>query len=264
MNIILLCCLILILFILSFIFFLYSNYQRSFLPLSIPLNATPSENIVYCNDYDVLNAYIFDLPDKPNCPEWVNNLYVKKSLLYERQFTVSSNCCFYDVNNYKLINIPYILVGDINEKLYNDEELNLKPYIIENQTISYITPVCQAVSTCISLVLAYVFQETNRAIYKLYNLEGFLNTNPPINNVYNTSLTLDFYFEGYKCIEIRQVNQILASVINGKLQLNNSNVSQIVIIMVNIANNSGFQSISGINPPASQFAFNTLTSIVFD
>jgi len=150
---------------------IYIIYTLRNLPETVNVPIIDPEDIP-CNESDVLNAYIYDYPNKPNCPPWTNNYIVSNSFnLYEKEFIQENSCCFYenDLNTSTIIDLPWVCVGNTNGYEYSVTELNQKPYISNGTTISYIVPPCtQGIHSegCISLIYA------TRSIYKILSIDS--------------------------------------------------------------------------------------------
>jgi len=232
--------------------------------------------LIPCSADDVLNAYVFSLPNKPDCQEWVNNLVVVDNILFERDFIPQTNCCFFSLESDQksVLSNPYIIIGNTENYLYLNSTLNIKPYSSNGFEVKYLTPPCDlSVPGCISFVIAYRFDQRylgydNVGVYKLNNF--FAVSNIPVGDIEAQINYLDFYFtivnNKILLISIRggsnNVTIEYALYINDTLQIIYEGVLPTIILpIVDIANGNGFQPMAGFNSPASENARLTLTTI---
>lgn len=277
--------------IISVTILIYVIYNLNNLPkVTETYHINPDD--IPCNEADVLDAYVFDYPSKPNCPPWTNNFLVDNDYyLYEKELN-DNGCCGYSNNpsdRYQYEN-PWICVGNSTGYKYTVSELNQKPYLTNGNSVTYITPQCVSgthTDGCISLIKATGYLGLN--VYKILNLTNVesRSSSLAIENKCNTVNRYNDYIESLRDVvggnstgdlleqirgldfylnpqcqsldEIYYYGKLIGKSEDGEFKFIDFDPIPVVIpplaqVVADIFNRNGFAPIAGVNPPASELA----------
>lgn len=240
----------------------------------------PDPNTVECSPDDVLFAWIQGLSNREGCQSFTNNYVIANSVapfsMFEKNFiatrtSTGRQCCYFsnDPNQRSLYPVPWICIGNSIGSVYTLQELNDKPYVYNNGTITYVTPPCDDDDNCIGLI-QYARDATSPntiGLYKAYkyydatitiSVNGQTVINPGISAsldevIKDTTIALT-----EQCKSLEYISYQGNIVYKKDQQIPNpATLPQFINDLITVFVNGGFYPIAGANPPLSQFVANS-------